>query len=410
MTPTLIDDAALARFEGFVAGDPRVDRFEVFAHCRRFAPVFRSPALDAWVLTRHADVRGVLADEERFATLSGGPGAPVYGPAILQWRGREHQRKGGIVAARLRSGRAVATFDNFVADTCTRLAGELVQRDGVVELKTEYSMWIPLLVIGELMAIEGAEKFRDWYHDISAGGVSSIGHPEKRERAFEALGKLSAFLEPIISDRREHPGDDLLSDLCTATYDGEPLPFEQIRAMAAFLLTAGVETTERGLSSLFAHLFADPERWRRLRAERHLLTSVLAETLRVHPPVHGVTRRALTDVEIGGVPIAKGERLLVLIASANRDEEVFEAPDEFRFERFAADAERQFTNAGSILPFGAGRHHCTGSQLARIEMLHGVAALLDRVEHAEFADGATPVHDGFLLRSPVAVPVVLTAA
>lgn len=372
--------------------------------------MFHSPALDAWVLTRHADVRGVLADEARFATLTGGAGAPVYGPAILQWRGREHQRKGGIVAARLRSGRAVATFDAFVQATCERLASALAQRDDVVELKTEYAMWIPLLVIGELMDVEGAEKFRDWYHDISAGGVSSIGHPEKREQAFVALEKLSAFLEPIIAERREHPGDDLLSDLCTAPYDGEPLPFEQIRAMAAFLLTAGVETTERALSSLFTHLFADPDRWRRLRAERELLPSVLAETLRVYPPVHGVTRRALANVEIGGVDIPEGDRLLVLISSANRDEEVFEAPDEFRFERFASDAERQFTNAGSILPFGAGRHHCTGSQLARIEMLHGMAALLDCVAWAEFPDGTLPSDEGFLLRSPVAVPVVLHAA
>lgn len=403
----LIDDAVLQDFERFVRSDPDVDRHEVFARCRADAPIFYSEALRAWVVTRHADVKEVLADEERFTTLHEGPGAPVYGNAVLQWRGREHQKKGGIVAKRLRSPRAVNDFDGFVATTCDRLAAELVAREGCVDLKTEYSMWIPLLVIGELMAIDGAEQFRHWYHDISAGGVSSIGHPEKRERAFEALGELWAFLDPIIAERRENPGDDLLSDLCTTTYDGEPIPVEQIRAMTAFLLTAGVETTERALSSLLVHLFDTPADWAALKADPSLITGALAESLRVFPPVHGTTRITSQDVEIHGVPIPEGSRFLAIIASANRDETLFEDPHTFRLDRFGAEADRQFTNAGTVLPFGAGRHHCTGSQLARIEMLHGVRALLDTVDGASFADGRLPRPEGFLLVSPDAVEVTL---
>lgn len=409
MVSQLIDSASLAEFERFVAGDADVDRHAVFARLRREAPIFRSPRLDAWVLTRYADVKGVLEDEGRFSTLREGPGAPVYGPAILQWRGREHQRKGGIVARRVRSARAVADMENLVVGVCDRLADALVRRSEPVDLKTEYSMWIPLEVIGELMGVKEAGRFRDWYRDISAGGVSSMGHPEKRQRAFEALADLWAFLDPIIAERRSNPGDDLLSDLCTATYDGEPLPVEEIRAMAGFLLTAGVETTERALSSLLAFLFADRERWDRLRADPDLLPSVLAETLRVFPPVHGVTRMALEDVELHGVTVPEGDRLLVLLSSANRDETIFDDADEFVFDRFGSEGERQFTNAGTILPFGAGRHHCTGSQMARIEMLHGMRALLDRVEWADFT-GGVPQDEGFLLRSPGAVNVVIAPA
>lgn len=407
---SLIDDAVLDDFEGFVRSQPGIDRHEVFARCRADAPIFYSDALGAWVVTRHADVRDVLSDEQRFSTLREGPGAPVYGNAVLQWRGREHQKKGGIVAKRLRSPRAVSDFDGFVATTCDRLVGELVGRDGPVDLKTEYAMWIPLLVIGELMAIDGAEHFRHWYHDISAGGVSSIGHPEKRERAFEALAELWAFLDPIIAARREAPGDDLLSDLCTATYDGEPMPVEQIRAMTAFLLTAGVETTERALSSLLAHLLDTPEEWAALQADPSLITGALAESLRVFPPVQGTTRLAQQDVELHGVAIPAGSRFLALIASANRDETLFDDPHTFRPDRFADEADRQFTNAGSILPFGAGRHHCTGSQLARIEMLHGMRALLERVDGADFVGGTRPPADGFLLVSPAAVQVTLRVA
>lgn len=407
---SLIDDAVLDDFERFVRSDPTIDRHSVFERCRADAPIFHSDALGAWVVTRHADVKTVLADEERFSTLREGPGAPVYGNAVLQWRGREHQKKGGIVAKRLRSPRAVSDFDGFVAGTCNRLVSELVRRDGPVDLKTEYAMWIPLLVIGELMDIDGAEQFRHWYHDISAGGVSSIGHPEKRERAFEALAELWAFLDPIIAARREDPGDDLLSDLCTATYDDQPLPVEQIRAMTAFLLTAGVETTERALSSLLAHLFDTPDDWAALKADPSLITGALAESLRIFPPVQGTTRLAVTDVEVHGVQIPEGSRFLALIASANRDETVFDQPHTFRLDRFGDEADRQFTNAGSILPFGAGRHHCTGSQLARIEMLHGLRALLEQVDGADFVGGSRPSPDGFLLVSPAAVDVTLRAA
>lgn len=392
--------------DAFVAGDPSVDRHQLFERLRHDAPVIFNERLGAWVVSRYGDVKGILTDEDRFATLREGPGAPVYGPAMLQWRGREHQKKGGIVARRLRSKRAVGEADEFVVGVARDLAEKLVARDGAVDLKTDYAMWIPLLVIGELLDVDGAEQFREWYHDISAGGVSSIGHPEKRERAFEALGQLGAFLDPIITERREHPGDDLLSDLCTAVYDDEPLPFEQIRAMTAFLLTAGVETTERALSSLFVYLFTEPDRWQELRERPDLVTAACAETLRVFPPVHAVTRQALEDVDLEGETIAEGDRLVPLLASGNRDETVFEDPHTFQLDRFADDAERQFTNAGQTLPFGAGRHHCTGSQLARIEMVHGIEELLQRVRSASFV-GGIPEPEGFLLVSPAAVPVTL---
>ena len=404
-TPPAMED-----FERFAADDPTVDRHDLFRRCRHDAPLFFSPRLDAWVLSRYDDVKGVLADEDRYATLREGPGAPVYGPSILQWQGREHQKKGGIVARRLRSPKAVESFDAFVADTARRVAEEVATADGPVDLKSEYAMWIPLLAIGELLGIEDAHRFREWYDDIAAGGVSSIGHPEKRARAFEAVADLKTFLDPIIAERRESPGEDLLSDLCTATYDGEPLPVEQILAFTAFLLTAGVETTERALSSLFVHLFSDPARWQALRDDPSLIGSVIAETLRVFPPVHGLTRRATQDVEVHGTHIAEGSRLVVLLASANRDESVFDEPDTFAFDRFTDAPERQFTNAGTILPFGAGRHHCTGSQLARTELLHGVGALVERVAGATFVNDTPPQPEGFLLVSPSRVDVTLQRA
>ena len=408
MTTSSTSTHLLDDFEAFVAGDESVERHALFERCREQAPMFRSPSLDAWVLTRYTDVLAALQDELRFSTLREGPGAPPYGNSVLQWRGREHQRKGGVIGKSLRTPAAVRRIDAYVADLARVLADELPFDGRPVDLKKHYAMWIPLQVIADLMGVDQPERFRPWYEDIAAGSVNSIGHPERRERAFEALGELGDFLEPLITERRADPGEDLLSELCAVVYEDEPLPFEQIRATAAFLLTAGVETTERALSSMLRHLFTHEEQWQRLREEHGLVTSAVAETLRVYPPVHGATRIALEDTEFAGNAVAKGDRFLLVLASANRDSDVFEDPHTFRLDRWRSNADRQFTAAGNILPFGAGRHYCMGSQLARVEMVHGVEALLDRVASARFASGSPPVDEGFILRSPAAVEVVLT--
>lgn len=408
MTTSKVD--LTAEVSAWVADPVGVDRHALFRRLREHAPLLHVPALGAWVVSRHADVNTVLRAEEDFATLRDGPGAPPYGNSMLQWRGKEHQRKGGVIGKYLRTPKAIDRIDTFVQSLTEDLADGLPLDGSMVDLKDQYAIWIPLLVTGEVMGIEGQSRFRDWYEDIAAGSVNSIGHPERRERAFAALRDLGEFLEPLIERRRTDPDDDLLSALCQVEYEGELLSADQILATTAFLLTAGAGTTERGLTSLLSQLFADPDQWNRLRGEPALVESACVETLRVYPPVHGTTRIALRDTELLGEHVREGERVLVLLASANRDESVFEAPDEFRIDRWAGNARRQFTAAGSIMPFGAGRHYCMGSQLARVQMVRGVETLLRRIRRASFAAGERPPEEGYLLCAPAALQVHLEAA
>jgi pulcherriminic acid synthase len=111
-----------------------------------------------------------------------------------------------------------------------------------------------------------------------------------------------------------------------------------------------------------------------------------------------------TDTILGGRHLEAGQRILVLLASANRDEGHFDDPETFRLDRFADNPRREFTPKSAILPFGAGTHHCTGSLLALEEMTIAMNHLLDRVEWAEFA-GGVPEDAGYVLRSPVGLPV-----
>jgi pulcherriminic acid synthase len=400
----LIDD-----FDAVVAGSPEVDRHEVFARLREELPIFASRSTDAWVISRYDDVKSVLQDAAAFVPITEGSGASVFGGGFFHWRGREHNKKAGIVGKRLRSQRAVREeLAGKVTGIAERLAGELPL--GVpVDLRERYCMWVPLLVISELTAIEEAGKLRHWYDTIMAGGTSSIGNPAAREAALGAMRELKEFLVPVLAERRRNPGSDLVSDLVTARYDGEPLPDDEIVSIVGQLLPAGVETTERVLTSAFRRLCADRALWNALLAvaeDDDALASFGAEALRFYPPIQAANRVALVDTEVAGQQVAAGEKVVALLSSANRDPGAFEDPTRFDPARFARNPDRQFTSAGDVLPFGAGEHHCTGSRLAKVEIVETVRALLRRAAWIEQL-GDAPDVGGLVLWSPAALTVRL---
>jgi len=399
-------------FEAVVDDDPALDRWAVFARLREELPVFFSERLDSWVMTRYDDVHRTLSEEASFEPPKEGPGAPAFGRSFLQMSGREHNKKVGIVAREMRSPRALRERLEGVVGKISRERAGALPLGEPVDMREEYAMWIPLLTITELSGIDEAAKFRDWYRTIVAGGVSSISNPGAREAAFEARAELREYLRPIIEERRVHPGTDLVSDLVTAEYEGEPLPWEEIVATVVFLLAAGVETTERVITSALRHLALDEEEWESLYAHRDdttYLSAFSAEALRVYPPVNGTMRVALHELELGGEQLAAGDRIVVLLAAANRDPSRFDDPNLFDRSRFAVNPDKQFTSAGDVLPFGAGPHHCAGSRLAQTEMVHAFSCLLERVRSLEPA-GDLPAGEGFMLHSPSALPLILHPA
>lgn len=403
----------IAAFDAVVDDRPDVDRDAVFSRLRAELPMFFSERLQSWVVSRYDDVRHVLGHPTAFEPLKEGPGAPIFGRSFLQMSGREHNKKAGIVAKRIRSPRAVKEELEELVDGIAQRQVDELPLDEPVDLRARYAMWIPLLAITELMAVAEAARFRDWYRTIAAGGVSSVADPSLREKGLRALAEVREFLAPIIAERRADPGEDLISDLVTAEYDGEPLSEEEIAATVVFLLTAGVETTERVLTSTFRRLALDRDEWQALRERRDdaiALAALSAEALRMHPPVNVLTRLATETAGLAGEELAAGDKVVVLLASANRDEEHFEDAQRFDRDRFAEKPDRQFTSAGEILPFGAGTHHCTGSRLAETELVHAFGKLATRVGALEPAVPDLPRAEGFVLRSPPALPVVLRPA
>jgi cytochrome P450 len=396
---------ALSRF---IRGGGRSEPWVVYRRLQAEEPVAYDPSLDTWFVSRWDDVTEGLADEGRFQPFVGELGSSaIYGRTVLHMEGQEHRRKVALIARRLRSP--------------TELRGSLAQRvEAVVEelfehvepgrsldLRDLVTVPLPLTVMAELMAMHEAPRFLEWYHRIVAASVSNVtGDPVIHERGIDAREQLFAWLDGQIASKRDLPTDDLLTDLATGVLDETRLSDAEIKALAAFLLAAGIETTERSLTSLTRQLVDDPLAFERLRAEPELVGSAVAEILRFKPPVHGATRRVRRTHDLRGRTLEEGQKVIFLLAAANRDPQVFEAPDEYQVDRFLGREHHQYARKGPTRSFGAGPHLCAGSLLARLELETYLRRLV-RFRRIEGADGYPTEEFGFMLRSAPSVNVVL---
>ena len=399
----------LAEFAKVVVDE--ADPFPFYARARRHAPVFWSPRIEGWVASRRSEVAEVLEDESRFAPLMGGPGSSaIHGRVILHMEGREHRRHSGLLSRWIRHrGKLAGELRDLTEQITARLLDQLPW-DRPAELHQGLNTSLPMDVTATMMGIPDVARFRGWYDAIGKASVTNIRNdPEITRQGVDAREALGEYLAPIIAEKRRHPTHDLLSELCQAEIDGEPLSTELIASTCSLLLAAGVETTSRGLSNLMWVLFSNRDLWEEIRKDRDLVTQACAEILRFLAPAHALVRMAKVDTELAGVEVGAGDKIMVLLASANRDETWFDSPDEFQLNRFADNAFRQFTPRSDILPFGAGKHHCTGSLLALMEMEVVINRFMDRVRWAEWVNGPPPM-TGYSLRSPAEIAVRLTPA
>ena len=390
-----------AAFDRLFDSGGSIDPHPLYRDLRARQPVFWSDATQAWVLTRHQDVRRLISQDDHFAVMHGEPGATIHGTTLLQMRGEEHRRKTGVVAREIRNLSALeGKIRTRVEKASSDLLDDLDTGPDMVELRSAYTSLLPLTVIAWLLGMDSPDELKGWYRDLALAGVENIvGDEGRRLAGLRAVRRFEAVIEPVINTAIQHPGVDVLSALATWEHEGIRLPFTELRTLAGFLLTAGVETTDRTLTSLLYRLARNDQDWLLLREEPELINAAIAETLRIDAPVQGLGRVALEDTEFNGVSITSGERLLGLIGSANRDEAVFDDPDRFDVARFANSADRQFTPAAQILSFSMGPHHCTGPLLARLELTVALRDVLARFESLELHP-ETPLPSGMMLRSP----------
>jgi cytochrome P450 len=405
-------DSITDDFNYYLTDNVGADPYPIFRRMREDAPVLWAEPLQAWVLTRWDDITTMLEDGESFGQLMNQPGtSSIFGRAILQMSGDEHRRKDAILAKRLRGPRYLgSTIEEIVSGLVREYGDQLPMAPEVADLRTGLTEPVPLGAIAELMDMGAASNFRNWYNDIVAAGTSNFSQdPVVHAKGETARDELYDFVTPSIEERRTCPGDELLSDLCSMEYEGERLSDDEVRSFTAFLLSAGIETTDRALANLVKHLILEPGQWQRLKDDPSLASSAATEILRFRPPVQAIVRMTRKDMEVSGTLIPAENKLMGFIASANHDPDRFENPGKFDVGRFEGAERPNYTPIGPVRAFGAGPHTCTGSLLAKLEMERTLEYMVEKFDRFEFA-GNVPPDTGIVLRSPENLEVILHPA
>jgi cytochrome P450 len=262
---------------------------------------------------------------------------------------------------------------------------------GSCDAAQDYAQHIPVQVIAEMLGVPGtdSERFRTWVHELLELA------PTDFELAIRVLLEFHTYLFEQVAQRRQHPGEDLISFLLKAEIDGRPLEDREIFGGCLLLLMAGIDTTWSAIGAAIWHLAANQQNQMRLRDDPELWPSAVEEMLRAFAPVT-MAREVTADVEFHGCPMKAGDPLLLPFPAANRDPQGFDDAADVKLDR--ADNRH--------LAFGVGIHRCLGSNLARLEL--GVAArrFLDRVPAFSLADPAAVTWSAGQVRGPRILPLV----
>jgi cytochrome P450 len=374
----------------------RADFRDDCAALRRDAPVHEY-APGCYTVARYADVRAVSRDPARFCSTRGvlmhdplRHGGEIRG-SILHMDPPEHGPWRTLTSRRF-TPRAVADLEPRVR-AVARAVLDAVPAGTPVDFVDAVSAPFPVLVIAELLGIVDADRaqFRRW-------SDATIASPDQPDADLEAIGELYRYLVGLVRERRRDPGDDLVSVLVTGEIDGEPISTPDAVGYCVALLVAGNETTRHLTSGAAALLAANPEQRSLLVGNPAGLAHAVEEFLRVVTPIQTFGRTATCDTELAGTRIAEGDWVVMLYASANRDETVFgPTADEF-------DVARSFDSAH--LAFGFGEHLCLGAALARLETRLLFEELLARHPSFEVVGEPTWV-PSTLVRGMATLPVVL---
>lgn len=258
---------------------------------------------------------------------------------------------------------------------------------------------LPVFVICEMLGvpIEDRERFKPWSDHVARIIDADADESTLQEALPSVMGFVQYFAD-LIEKRRAEPGDDLLSALVAAEEDGDSLSLQELHAMLILLFVAGHETTTNLLGNGTFALLRDPAQFALLRDDPTLAASATEELLRFDSPVQMTGRTAMEDVELNGIPIAKGHTVVCSLAGANRDPRFVDDPESLRIDREPA----------MHVSFSNGMHHCLGAPLARLEGQVAFAALAQRFPDLSLVTDRPPYRDHFILRGLSSLPVQLS--
>jgi unspecific monooxygenase len=364
------------------------DPYPAFARLRADHPVIYDPATNQWLVSRFADVNGLLrdrrlgrsylhvaTDEEFGRTPPPSWQAPFHDGLRLQLIDMEppdHTRLRRLVSTAF-TPRTVEGLRPMITELVDGLVDAALAR-GEFDLLADVIEQLPVTVIAELLGIPAADRpfLRPWSADMTLMfELTRTGEDERR--AVRATVEFSDYLRKLVRERRAQPHADLLGQLAQAGDGADRLTEDELIATAILLLNAGHEASVNGAANAWWTLFRHPDALAALRADRRLVATGVEELLRFDTPAPMFERWVLADIEVQGVTIPRGQELALLFASANRDPSAFTTADGLVLDR----------SPNPHLSFGAGIHYCLGAPLARLELGILFRTLIERMPTLE---------------------------
>jgi len=361
---------------------------------RESSPVFRSP--QAVVLSRLADIEMALKHTELFSSNMDAVDLGNIRPLIpLQVDPPEHAKYRRILDP-LFTPREMARREPLVTELVNEMIDRFADR-GECDFHTEFAVPLPCTVFLQLLGLplEDLDKFLEWKDGvIRPEGVT--GYENRHDASASVAQEIYDYFDRAIDDHIANPRDDVLSAMITANLerDGRALSREELLDICFLFLIAGLDTVTDSLDCFFVYLARHPDHRHQLVEQPDILPYAIEELLRWETPVPGVARVALQDVEVGGCPISKGERVSPLLGAANTDPAEFPDPELVDFNR----------NPNRHRAFGGGPHRCLGSHLARMELRVALREFHRRIPDYQITPG-TQLTFTAALRSVESLPL-----
>ncbi len=375
-----------------LAGPESDELAAFFAQARREEPVFFSPALNMWVVSRYEAQVEVLKDTDRF-TVEGAMEAlnasvvpeaqallaqsHIFTSLTMGFSDAHHARL-RAPCAKFFSPQRIKALEPRVREYAESLV-EGFAAAGRADVIADFTYPLPLMVICDVLGVPRADvaPVREW-SDALFDFVFSVVPPEHQVERLRQILDFEHYLSGLIARYRAAPGDNLTSAMLSGVASGaEQLSEGELLAtLGLSLLAAGHETVVKTLGNSLRYLLTHRERWQQLIDEPELIPNAIEESLRLYGTLVGFFRFAREEVEMGGVRLPKGAPVFLLFASANQDEAKFPAPLEYNPRR---------ENLSAHLGFSRGLHYCLGAPLARLEMRVALEVLTRRLPSLRLA-------------------------
>ena len=370
------------------------DPYPVLAQLRSHGKPLWHEEMQLWLAATHADASAVLRSKSLGRIYT--PQEPnemwetfnwLHVDSIMENEGTKHTRLRALVSKAFNRGR-VERLAPRIEKIVTELL-DLCAEKKEFDLLADYAEPLPVRVIAELLGVSPADavNLRPWSQAIVKMYEFDVSEADERE-AEKASAEFAEMITEMVEERKKNPTEDLVSELAQVEEAGEKLTLRELIATCVLLLNAGHEASVNAFGNGFVAVMNDERAYRKITSDPRAITETATEEfLRFDAPLQLFERTATSDTEINGVVIKENQKIAALLGSANRDEIVFDNPNQIELQR----------TPNNHIAFGGGIHFCLGAPLARLEMSRSIPAFFERFPNIQLVE--KPTHrSSFVLR------------